>query len=64
MASKTTKLGPLTAALLETAKDMRQGGVLDNSDYKRITARHVEEVGSRTSPTSLRSSTLPEDGEG
>jgi hypothetical protein len=66
MASKATKQSRLTAALLETAKDMREGGVLDNSHYKRITARHLEEVGTlvQPHPAALRASTLPEDGEG
>jgi hypothetical protein len=88
MAGKAKKPSRLTAALLETAQDMRDGGLLDASAYNKITMRHLEAVGappglrecaapqggvtqsensamaSEPHPASLRSSTLPEDGEG
>ena len=31
----------LTKALLETAKDMRQGGILGEAAYEKITMRHI-----------------------
>lgn len=50
MARKTKTPSRLTAALLETAEDMREGGLLDNSAYKKITMRHLEEIGASTGP--------------
>jgi putative transcriptional regulator len=42
MPSKTTKTpSRLTRALLETAKDMRDGGVLTEPAYEKITLRHL-----------------------
>ena len=38
---KGAKLGPLTEALLETAEDMRDVGLLDNEGYDKITMRHL-----------------------
>ena len=38
-ASKTTKPSGLTMALLETADDMRKGGLLDNVAHEKITTR-------------------------
>jgi putative transcriptional regulator len=40
----------LTKALLETAKDMRDGGILDESAYKKITMRHLGDMGVPTEP--------------
>jgi putative transcriptional regulator len=34
----------LTKALLETAKDMRDGGILDVATYKKIMMRHGGEI--------------------
>jgi putative transcriptional regulator len=42
MPSKTTKTpSRLTRALLETARDMRDGGVLTEPAYEKITLRHL-----------------------
>lgn len=41
MRTKTEKTSQLTQALLETAKDMHQIGLLGNSDYEKITMRHL-----------------------
>lgn len=35
------KSSRLTKAILETAKDMRKGGILNESAYKKITMRHL-----------------------
>lgn len=37
----TKKSSRLTKALLETAKDMFKGNVLDEKSYKKITMRHL-----------------------
>lgn len=50
-ASKTTRPGRLTKALLETAGDMRQGGLLDESAHDKITMRLIgEKAPSPTAP--------------
>jgi putative transcriptional regulator len=41
MAKTNKKPGRLTEAMLETAKDMRQVGVLDEATYAKITMRHL-----------------------
>jgi len=41
MTTKTEKTSPLTQALLETAKDMNNIGLLDNATYEKITMRHL-----------------------
>ena len=41
MPSKATKPSRLTRALLETAKDMKDGGVLTEPAYEKITLRHL-----------------------
>lgn len=38
---KTTKPSRLTAALLETADDMRSVGVMDGATHEKITLRHL-----------------------
>ena len=38
MAKKSSRL---TKALLETAKDMREGGIIDETAYAKITMRHL-----------------------
>lgn len=35
------KLGRLAQAMLETAKDMRNAGILDEAAYEKITMRHL-----------------------
>jgi putative transcriptional regulator len=35
------KLSPLTEALLETASDMHELGIMDDADYGKITMRHL-----------------------
>lgn len=35
------KLSPLTEALLETAGDMHELGIMSDADYDKITARHL-----------------------
>ena len=37
----TKKSSRLKKALLETAKDMSDGGILDEQAYKKITMRHL-----------------------
>jgi len=44
MTTKTTKPSRLTKALLETAEDMRAGGILDAAAYKKITMRHLGDI--------------------
>jgi putative transcriptional regulator len=41
MTTRERKPTRLTKALLETAKDMRQGGILDEAAYDKITMRHL-----------------------
>ncbi len=41
MTAKNKKPSRLTQALLETAKDMHQAGVLDEGAYQKITMRHL-----------------------
>jgi putative transcriptional regulator len=43
MSKKQKKPSRLTKALLETAKDMRRGGLLDKAAYEKITMRHLGE---------------------
>ena len=43
MATNNKKLGRLAKAMLETAKDMRQAGLLDKIAYEKITMRHLGE---------------------
>ena len=42
MATKNKKPSRLTQALLETAKDMRSAGILDEAAYTKITMRHLD----------------------
>jgi L-ribulose-5-phosphate 4-epimerase len=42
------KQSRLTKALLETATDMQDGGILDDAAYKKITVRHRGEIGAPT----------------
>jgi len=41
MATKTNKNSPLTQALLETANDMHDIGILGKHAYEKITMRHL-----------------------
>ena len=41
MNSRTTKPSRFTAALLETAADMRKGGLIDEATHDKITLRHL-----------------------
>ena len=41
MTKETNKPGRLAQAMLETAKDMRQAGLLDKAVYDKITMRHL-----------------------
>ena len=41
---KTKKLSPLTEALLETASDMHELGIMGDADYSKITMRHLGKV--------------------
>jgi putative transcriptional regulator len=41
MPNETKRPSRLTRALLETAKDMRDGGVLSEPAYEKITLRHL-----------------------
>jgi putative transcriptional regulator len=41
MTTKTEKTSRLTQALLETANDMNNIGLLDNAAYEKITMRHL-----------------------
>lgn len=50
MVNKGKKPTRLTQALLETAKDMRDGGILSEAAYKKITMRHLGELGAPTEP--------------
>lgn len=42
MTTRKDKPSRLTQALLETAKDLVDAGVLDNSAYDKITLRHLD----------------------
>ncbi len=48
MTGKKTKPSRLTKALLETANDMREGGILDAAGYRKITMRHLGDIGAPT----------------
>jgi putative transcriptional regulator len=52
MTNERKKPSRLTNALLETAKDMRDGGILDAASYKKITMRHLGDVGAPAEPLS------------
>jgi len=39
--TRKKKLSPLTEALLETAGDMHELGIMDDADYSKITMRHL-----------------------
>lgn len=41
MADKSRKLSRLTRAILETAEDMKLGGLMDDEVYEQITLRHL-----------------------
>jgi putative transcriptional regulator len=41
MTTKNKKPSRLTQALLETARDMKNAGLLDKSAYEKITMRHL-----------------------
>jgi len=41
MTTKMNKTSRLTKALLETAKDMKDAGVLGKATYEKITMRHL-----------------------
>jgi putative transcriptional regulator len=41
MTAKNQKPTRLTQALLETARDMQQAGILDEAAYRKITIRHL-----------------------
>ena len=41
MTTKANKNGPLTQALLETANDIHDIGILGSDAYKKITMRHL-----------------------
>lgn len=42
MTTKNKKMSRLTEALLETAKDMNNVGLLEEAAYEEITMRHLE----------------------
>jgi len=46
----TKKLSRLTEALLETAEGMHRTGILDDNEYRKITARHL---GTQVPPTAM-----------
>src|ERR1700738_4150399 len=50
MTTEKKKPRRLTKALLETAKDMRKGGIIDAAAYKKITMRHLAEIGAPRDP--------------
>lgn len=56
MTNNTKELPRLTRALLETADDMRAGGLIDQKAHQKITARHV----GRTSASTLQQLTPDE----
>jgi len=41
MKTRKNKAGRLTQALLETAKDMKDAGILGEAEYEKITMRHL-----------------------
>ena len=41
MTTRKNKAGRLTQALLETAKDMKDAGILEKAAYEKITLRHL-----------------------
>ena len=41
MTTQNKKTSRLAEALLETAKDMRDSGILNEADYEKITMRHL-----------------------
>jgi putative transcriptional regulator len=43
--AKTKKISPLTQALLETAGDMRNAGLMGRSSHAKITLRHLGTAG-------------------
>ena len=45
MTNPKKKQSRLTEALLETATDMRDGGILDDAAYQKITMRHIGDLG-------------------
>jgi putative transcriptional regulator len=47
MAKKSSRL---TKALLETAKDMWEGGIIDETAYEKITMRHLGEKRPKIAP--------------
>ena len=44
MKTKAKKPSRLTDALLETAKDMHDVGIMNDADYAKITMRHIDKV--------------------
>src|SRR5437660_8853854 len=50
MTNEKKKPSRLTKALLETVKDMRDGGVLKEAAYKKITMRHLGNIGAPVEP--------------
>lgn len=43
MTAKKSKTSRLTQALLDTAQDMKDAGILDHAAYEKITLRHLGE---------------------
>ena len=43
--TKKSKTSRVTKALLETARDMRKAGVLEQASYDKITMRHLGAIG-------------------
>ncbi len=41
MTTKSKKLNRMDEAILETAEDMREAGIMDESTYSKITMRHL-----------------------
>jgi putative transcriptional regulator len=52
MTRQKKKPSRLTQALMETAKDMLDGQILDTAGYEKITMRHLGDVGARAKPLS------------
>jgi putative transcriptional regulator len=50
MTTEKKKPSRLTKALLETAKDMRDGRILNAATYKKITMRHLGDIGTSIEP--------------
>src|ERR1700731_3277278 len=50
MTIKKKRTSRLTSALLETAKDMREGGLLDAAAHEKITMRHLGDIGTPAEP--------------